>query len=76
MNQQIILLYAGQYRIVDEKTGEINEGVTCNYYFNTNLTAEDHENGTRAPAPPKASWTMRPCPKSKRLPPYITPSLN
>lgn len=47
MNQQIILLYAGQYRIVDERTGEINEGVTCNYYFNTNLTAEDHENGTK-----------------------------
>ena len=37
MNQQIILLYAGQYRIIDERTGEINEGVTCNYYFNTNL---------------------------------------
>lgn len=55
MNQQIILLYAGQYSILDEKTGTINQGVTCNYYFNVNLVAEDNTNGTKGTRPAKSS---------------------
>lgn len=55
MKQQIILLYAGQYQIVDEKTGEVNQGVTCNYYFNTELTAEDNRNGTKGTRPAKGT---------------------
>lgn len=55
MKQQIILLYAGQYEIVDEKTSEVNRGVTCNYYFNTNLVAEDNKNGTKGTRPAKGS---------------------
>ncbi|WP_125141653.1 hypothetical protein [Clostridium transplantifaecale] len=55
MKQQIILLYAGQYAIVDEKTGAINQGVTCNYYFNVNLSAEDNTNGTKGTRPAKSS---------------------
>lgn len=55
MKQQIILLYAGQYQIVDEKTGEVNQGVTCNYYFNTELTAEDNKNGTKGTRPAKGT---------------------
>ena len=68
MNQQIILLYAGQYRIVDERTGEINEGVTCNYYFNTNLTAEDHENGTKGTRPAKGVMDYETMSKIKKAP--------
>lgn len=55
MKTEIILLYAGQYQIVDEKTGEVNQGVTCNYYFNTNLSAEDNANGTKGTRPAKGS---------------------
>ena len=55
MKSQIILLYAGQYQIADEKTGEVNQGVTCNYYFNTNLTAEDNTNGTKGTRPAKGN---------------------
>ena len=47
MQVEIILLYAGQYEIVDEKTGAINRGVTCSYYFNTDLSAVDNINGTK-----------------------------
>lgn len=68
MNQQIILLYAGQYRIVDERTGEINEGVTCNYYFNTNLTAEDNENGTKGTRPAKGVMDYETMAKIKKAP--------
>lgn len=55
MQSEIILLYAGQYQIVDEKTGSITQGVTCNYYFNTNLSAEDNVNGTKGTRPAKGN---------------------
>lgn len=55
MKMQIILLYAGQYQIVDESSGEIKQGVTCNYYFNTDLRAEDNKNGTKGTRPAKGS---------------------
>ena len=53
MKQQIILLYAGQYQIVEEKTGEIKSGVTMNYYFNVDLVAEDNKWIKRHPASEK-----------------------
>nr|DAF67647.1 MAG TPA: hypothetical protein [Inoviridae sp.] len=55
MKQQIILLYAGQYQILEEKTGEIKSGVTMNYYFNVDLVAEDNTNGTKGTRPAKSS---------------------
>lgn len=55
VEMSIILLYAGQYEMPDEKTGVINRGVTCNYYFNTNLNAEDNKNGTKGTRPAKCS---------------------
>lgn len=58
MKMNIILLYAGAYRIPDEKTGEIKEGVTCNYYFNTNLDAIDNTNGTVGTRPAKGSMDV------------------
>lgn len=55
MKMPIILLYAGQYEIPDEKTGVINRGMTCNYYFNTDLAVEDNVNGTKGMRPAKSS---------------------
>lgn len=55
MKMQIILLYAGQYQITDETTGEIKQGVTCNYYFNTDLHAKDNKNGSKGTRPAKGS---------------------
>ncbi len=55
MESQIILLYASQYQIVDEKTGEVNRGVTCNYYFNVDLHAQDNTNGSKGTRPAKGS---------------------
>ena len=55
MKMQIILLYAGLYKVIDERTGVVNEGVTCNYYFNTDLSAEDNANGTKGTRPAKSS---------------------
>lgn len=55
MEQQIILLYAGQYSMVDERSGEINKGTTVNYYFNTDLTAADNTDGTKGMRPAKST---------------------
>ncbi len=55
MDTQIILLYAAQYEIADEKTGEIKRGVTCNYYFNSDLHAQDNTNGSKGTRPAKGS---------------------
>lgn len=55
MKTQIILLYAGQWSMTDERTGEFNSGTTVNYYFNTNLTAEDNTNGTKGTRPAKST---------------------
>ncbi len=70
MKAQIILLYASQYRIADEKTGEISEGVTCNYYFNTELEAEDNTNGSKGTRPAKGKldfYLMAKIPKAPAL---------
>lgn len=53
METQIILLYAAQYQIEDSRG--FNRGVTCNYYFNTELRAEDNANGSKGTRPAKGS---------------------
>ena len=50
---QIILLYAAQYQIEDARG--FNRGVTCNYYFNTDLKTEDNANGSKGTRPAKGS---------------------
>lgn len=55
MKMEIILLYAAEYRLPDERTGEIKEGVTCNYYFNVDLHAEDKTNGAKGTRPAKGA---------------------
>ena len=68
MNTQIILLYAAQYQIVGEATGEIKNGVTCNYYFNVNLAAEDNTNGSKGTRPAKGSLPYELMKKIKKAP--------
>lgn len=58
MKQQIILLFASTYSVTDEKTGEIKTGVTCNYYFNTNLDSVDNANGSVGTRPAKGSMLL------------------
>lgn len=52
---QIILLYAGQYDIPDERGGQNNRGTSISYYFNTDLVAEDNVNGTKGTRPAKST---------------------
>ncbi|MEY8394609.1 hypothetical protein AALB64_07260 [Lachnospiraceae bacterium 45-P1] len=68
MELQIILLYAGQYQITDETTGEIKQGVTCNFYFNTDLRAEDNKNGSKGTRPAKGSIDFQLMKKIKSAP--------
>ncbi len=55
METQIIVLYASQYEIPDDTTGEIKRGVTCNYYFKDYFTAKNNDNGSKGMRPAKGS---------------------
>jgi hypothetical protein len=37
MKTKLIILWAKEYRVVDDKSGEVNEGVTFNYIMSENL---------------------------------------
>ncbi|WP_077612754.1 hypothetical protein [Clostridium sp. Marseille-P2415] len=67
MRMQIILLYAGQYDMTDER-GQRVAGTSVNYYFNTNLVAEDNVNGTKGTRPAKSSCEFGVMAKIKRAP--------
>lgn len=67
MRMQIILLYAGQYDMTDEN-GKRVQGTSVNYYFNTNLVAEDNVNGTKGTRPAKSSCEFGVMAKIKRAP--------
>ena len=68
MEAQIILLYAAQNEVIDEKTGVRNRGVTCNYYFNVDLHAEDNTNGSKGTRPAKGSMDYMLMAKIKTAP--------
>ena len=68
MELQNILLYAGQSQNTDETTGEIKQGVTCNFYFNTDLRAEDNKNGSKGTRPAKGSIDFQLMKKIKSAP--------
>lgn len=55
MQTQIILLYAGQYSMRDTSTGQLVEGTSISYYFNTDLCVEDNANGTKGTRPAKCT---------------------
>lgn len=56
MKMPIILLYAGAYEFVDEKSGEVKRGVSCSYYMNTRLESAEVINGVVGLRPSKASF--------------------
>lgn len=58
MRQKIILLFANQYSIRDEETRELKEGITCNYYFNTELTCVGNVDGSVGQRPAKGSMPI------------------
>lgn len=53
MKQKIILLFANYYRMVDERTGAVTEGISSNYYFNTELKPMGNDNGAVGMRPAK-----------------------
>lgn len=53
MKQKIILLFANYYKMVDERTGVVTEGITSNYYFNTELKPVGNDNGAVGTRPAK-----------------------
>lgn len=55
MKQKIILLFALSYAITDEGSGEIKKGISCSYYFNTELKPVSNDNGTIGTRPAKGS---------------------
>ncbi len=67
MKMQIILLYAGQYDMTDD-SGKRVQGTSVNYYFNTDLVAEDNVNGTKGTRPAKSSCEFQVMGKIKRAP--------
>lgn len=68
MKQKIILLYANQYSVRDEDTRELKEGVTCNYYFNTELSAVGNADGSVGMRPAKGSFPLELFFKIKKAP--------
>lgn len=68
MKQKIILLFANQYSIRDDETRELKEGVTCNYYFNTELTSVGNADGSVGTRPAKGSMPLECFFKIKKAP--------
>lgn len=55
MEVDIIVLYAGQYDMVDKATGQRSSGTSISYYFNTDLEQLDNTDGTKGMRPAKGS---------------------
>ncbi len=55
MEQDILLLFAGNYSVADERTGVINEGCSVSYYMLTDLSAKFNQDGTIGLRPAKCS---------------------
>lgn len=68
METQIVVLYASQYEIPDETSGEIKRGVTCNYYFREYFSAKNNENGSKGMRPAKGSMDFLLMKKVKSAP--------
>lgn len=67
MRQRIILLFANAYQMVDD-AGKRLEGVTCNYYFNTDLSAVDNINGSVGTRPAKGNMPYETFLKVRKAP--------
>jgi len=68
MKQKIILLFANYYKMVDERTGAITEGITSNYYFNIELKPQGNDNGSVGMRPAKGGIPLEHLGKIKVAP--------
>lgn len=55
MKQKCVIFYAMPYEIVDEKTGEVNEGISCTYLPSFELLPIVNDNGSLGTATVKQS---------------------
>lgn len=55
VKQEIIVLFASPYRIVDERTGEVNEGISVSYLLDPKFKPVEGANGQIGLKPAKAS---------------------
>ena len=60
IQSEIILLYANQYDMTDEQTGERTRGTSLSYYFNTGLEPIHNNDGSKGLRPAKSSsdWML------------------
>lgn len=60
MESNIILLFANQYDITDESTGERTRGTSINYYFSTGFEPIHNNDGSKGMRPAKSSsdWML------------------
>lgn len=68
LSQEVIILYAGYYSVQDDKTGEIKQGVSVSYYFNTSLDVIDNVNGSVGTRPAKCTVSPDLLPKFVKAP--------
>lgn len=56
----IVLLYANQYDMTDEQTGERTRGTSLSYYFNTGFEPIHNSDGSKGLRPAKSSsdWML------------------
>lgn len=68
MQGQILLLYAGQWEMVDEKTGEVNNATGISYILNSDLGVINNPDGTKGMRPAKSNSDYLLMSKIKRAP--------
>ena len=74
IQSDIILLYANQYDMTDETTGERTRGTSLSYYFNTDLAPILNQDGSKGMRPAKCSCDITVFRKTKQFFDVITTS--
>lgn len=68
MKQKVIILFANQYEMTDEKTGERKNGTSIMYIFNTDLECMDNSDGSKGMRSAKSSSDYMLMHKVRRAP--------
>lgn len=68
MKENIILLSARKYAMADEKTGEVQSGISCYYVMPDSLSNVDKSNGYYGAVPLKGSVSLECAAELDRLP--------
>lgn len=68
MKVKIILLFAKEWGMTDEDTGEVRQGVTCYYYTNPDMTSSINKDGSFGSQPGKSSIPIEVLSKIKSVP--------